>query len=178
MQLNKKKQKKTAKLRSWNANQIQFIFQHNPFFGSQTFSVGVAVLESHWVKKVINSRYCVVIWTFQSTSLIYIYIYVYIYIYIYIYIVCIYIHIYIYIYIYEYVYMYKHGMCIYICIYICVQDDQLELTHSSYVRTQDVTLKTGQRRWIIERSGERESGISVLVARHDDDDDDDDDIYV
>ena len=30
-----------------------------------------------------------------------------------------------------------------------------------------------QRRWVIGRSGERGSGISVLVARHDDDDDDD-----
>ena len=54
------------------------------------------------------------------------------------------------------------------------QDDQLEHTYSSYVRIQDVTLKTCQRRWIIGRSGERGSGISVLVARHDDDDDDDD----
>ena len=53
------------------------------------------------------------------------------------------------------------------------QDDQLELTYSNYVRTQDVTLKTYQRRWMIGRSGERGSGISVLVARHDDDDDDD-----
>ena len=50
------------------------------------------------------------------------------------------------------------------------QDDQLELTYSSYVRTQDVTLKTYQRRWMIGRSGERGSGISVLAARHDDDD--------
>ena len=52
------------------------------------------------------------------------------------------------------------------------QDDQLELTYSSYVRTQDVILKTCQRRWIIWRSGERGLGISVLAARHDDDDDD------
>ena len=52
------------------------------------------------------------------------------------------------------------------------QDDQLELTYSNYVRTQDVILKTSWRRWIIGRSGERESGISVLAARHDDDDDD------
>ena len=50
------------------------------------------------------------------------------------------------------------------------QDDQLELTYSNYVRTQDVTLKTCWRRWMIGRSGERGSGISVLVARHDDDD--------
>ena len=50
------------------------------------------------------------------------------------------------------------------------QDDQLEHTCSSYVRIQDVALKTCQRRWTIGRSGERESRISVLVARHDDDD--------
>ena len=51
------------------------------------------------------------------------------------------------------------------------QDDQLEHTYSSYVRIRDVALKTCQMRWIIGRSGERGSGISVLVARHDDDDD-------
>ena len=50
------------------------------------------------------------------------------------------------------------------------QDDQLKLTYSSYVRTQDVTLKTCQRLWTIGRSGERGSGISVLAAWHDDDD--------
>ena len=50
------------------------------------------------------------------------------------------------------------------------QDDQLEHTYSSYVRIQDVALKTCQRRWTIRRSGERGSGISVLAARHDDDD--------
>ena len=49
------------------------------------------------------------------------------------------------------------------------QDDQLEHTFSSYVRIRDVALKTCQRRWTIGRSGERGSGISVLVARHDDD---------
>ena len=53
------------------------------------------------------------------------------------------------------------------------QDDQLELTYSSYVKTQDVTLKTCRRRWVIGRSGERGPGISVLTARHDEDDDDD-----
>ena len=51
------------------------------------------------------------------------------------------------------------------------QDDQLELTYSNYVRTQDVTLKTCRRRWMIGRSGKRGSGISVLAVRHDDDDD-------
>ena len=52
------------------------------------------------------------------------------------------------------------------------QDDQLERTYNSYVRIRDVALKTCQWRWMIGRSGERGSGISVLVARHDDDDDD------
>ena len=51
------------------------------------------------------------------------------------------------------------------------QDDQLEYTYSSYVRIGDLALKTCQRRWTIGRSGERGSGISVQVARHDDDDD-------
>ena len=54
------------------------------------------------------------------------------------------------------------------------QDDQLEHTFSSYVRIRGVALKTCQRRWTIERSGERGSGISMLAARPDDDDDDDD----
>ena len=49
------------------------------------------------------------------------------------------------------------------------QDDQLEHTYSSYVRIRDVTLKTCQKRWMIGRSGERGSGISVLAPRHDDD---------
>ena len=46
-------------------------------------------------------------------------------------------------------------------------------TYSHYVRTLDVTQKTSRRRWMIGRSGERWSGISVLAAQHDDDDDDD-----
>ena len=50
------------------------------------------------------------------------------------------------------------------------QDDQLERTFSSYVRIQDVVLKTYLGRWTIGRSGERGSGISVLPARYDDDD--------
>ena len=45
-------------------------------------------------------------------------------------------------------------------------------TFSSYVRIRDVALKTCWRWWTIGRSGERGSGISVLVARHHDDDDD------
>ena len=51
------------------------------------------------------------------------------------------------------------------------QDDQLERTFSSYVRIQDVVLKTYLGRWTIGRSGERGSGISVLPAQYDDDDD-------
>ena len=39
---------------------------------------------------------------------------------------------------------------------------------------QDVALKTYRDRRTIETDGERESGRSVLAARHDDDDDDDD----
>ena len=50
------------------------------------------------------------------------------------------------------------------------QDDQLKHTFSSYVRIWDVALKTYQRRWMIGRSGERGSRLSVLAARHDDDD--------
>ena len=50
------------------------------------------------------------------------------------------------------------------------QDDQLEHTYSSYVRIWDVALKTRQRQWMIGRSGERGSGISVQMAGHNDDD--------
>ena len=50
------------------------------------------------------------------------------------------------------------------------QDDQHEHTFSSYVRIRDVVLKTYLGRWTIGRSGERGSGISVQLARHDDDD--------
>ena len=49
-------------------------------------------------------------------------------------------------------------------------DDQFEHTYSSYVRIRDISLKTCQKRWMIGRSGERWSGISMLAARHDDDD--------
>ncbi len=51
------------------------------------------------------------------------------------------------------------------------QDDQLEPTYSNYVKIRYVTLKTYQKRWMIGRSGERRSGISVQAARLDDDDD-------
>ena len=52
------------------------------------------------------------------------------------------------------------------------QDDQLEHTYSSHVKIRDVVQKTRRRRWMIGKSGERGSGISVRVVRHDDDDDD------
>ena len=51
------------------------------------------------------------------------------------------------------------------------QDDQHKHTFSSYVRIRDVALMTSLRRWTIGKSGERGSGISMLVAPHDDDDD-------
>ena len=50
------------------------------------------------------------------------------------------------------------------------QDDQLEPTHSSSVPIQDVVLKTCRKQWTIEKGGEKGSGISVLMVRHDDDD--------
>ena len=42
-------------------------------------------------------------------------------------------------------------------------------TFSSFVRIQNVALRTCQKQWTIGRSGERGSGISVLAAWHDDD---------
>ena len=50
------------------------------------------------------------------------------------------------------------------------QGDQLEPTYSSSVRIRGVALRTCQKLWTIGRSGERGSGISVLMARQDDDD--------
>ena len=58
------------------------------------------------------------------------------------------------------------------------QDDQHENKFSSYVRIQDVVLKTCQGGRTMGKSGERGPGISVLPARHDDDDDDDEVLYV
>ena len=52
------------------------------------------------------------------------------------------------------------------------QDDQLEPTYSSSVPILDVAVRTCQKQWTIGRGGERGSGISVLMVRHDDDDDD------
>ena len=50
-----------------------------------------------------------------------------------------------------------------------VLDAQLELTYSSSVQTQDVAWKTCWWRWMIEMSGEEESGKSMREAQHDDD---------
>ena len=51
-----------------------------------------------------------------------------------------------------------------------MQGDQLEPTHSSSVRIQGVILWTCRKRWTIGRGGEKGSGISVPMARHDEDD--------
>ena len=48
------------------------------------------------------------------------------------------------------------------------QDDQHEHTVSNYVRIRDVVQRACRRRWTIGKSGERGSGISVLLARHGD----------
>ena len=52
------------------------------------------------------------------------------------------------------------------------QDVQFEPTYSSFVPIWDVALRISRKQWTIGRCGERGSGISVLIARHDDDDDD------
>ncbi len=46
------------------------------------------------------------------------------------------------------------------------QDDQLEPTYSSSVQIRDVVLKTCRKQWTIGRGGERGSGTSVLMVRH------------
>ena len=48
------------------------------------------------------------------------------------------------------------------------QGDRLKHTYSSSVRIRDVAQSTCQKHGTIRRSGERGSGISVLVARQDD----------
>ena len=50
------------------------------------------------------------------------------------------------------------------------QDDYLEPTYSNSVPIRDLALRTCWNHWTIGKVGERGSGISVLVARHDDDD--------
>ena len=49
------------------------------------------------------------------------------------------------------------------------QDDQPKPTCNSSVPLRDVAPKTYRKQWTIGRGGERGSGISVLMARHDDD---------
>ena len=44
------------------------------------------------------------------------------------------------------------------------QGDQLAPTYSSSMRIRGVALRTCRKRWTIGRGGERESGISVLMA--------------
>ena len=56
------------------------------------------------------------------------------------------------------------------------QDVQLEPTYSRSVPIRDVALRICRKQWMIERCGERGSGISVLIVRHDNDDDDDFDL--
>ena len=51
------------------------------------------------------------------------------------------------------------------------QEDQLEPIYNSFVKIQDVALKTFRERWSIETGDERGLGRSVLAARQDDDDD-------
>ena len=51
------------------------------------------------------------------------------------------------------------------------RDDQLEPIYNSSVPILNVALKTYWERWMIEMSGRRRSGRSVLAAQHDDDDD-------
>ena len=50
------------------------------------------------------------------------------------------------------------------------QDDQLEPTYSSSVPIQEVVLKTCQKQWMIEKGGNKGSGIAVQMAQHHDDD--------
>ena len=52
------------------------------------------------------------------------------------------------------------------------QDDQLEPTYSSSVPIRNVALKTCRKQWTIRKGGEKGSGRSVLMTRHDDNDDD------
>ena len=48
------------------------------------------------------------------------------------------------------------------------QGDQLEPTYGSSGKIRGVALRTRRKRWMTGRNGERGSGISVLIARHDD----------
>ena len=50
------------------------------------------------------------------------------------------------------------------------QDDPLEPTNSSSVPIRNIALRTCRKQWTIGRGGERGSGISLLITRHNDDD--------
>ena len=52
------------------------------------------------------------------------------------------------------------------------QDNQLEPAYSSSMPIRDLALKSRRKQWTIGRGVEKESGISVLMARHDHEDDD------
>ena len=54
--------------------------------------------------------------------------------------------------------------------HVQVLDGRQELIYN--LRTQDVVKKIYRERWMIGTNDLRESGKSVLAARHDDDDDD------
>ena len=56
-------------------------------------------------------------------------------------------------------------------------DVQLEPKYSCSMLIRGVIMRICRKQWMIVRCGERGSGISVLIARHDDDDDDDDEIW-
>ena len=51
------------------------------------------------------------------------------------------------------------------------QGDQVEPTYCRSMLILDVALRTSWKQWTIGRGGEKGSGISVLITRHDDDDD-------
>ena len=51
------------------------------------------------------------------------------------------------------------------------QDDQQEPTYSNSAAIRGLALRTYRKQWTIEKSGEKRSGISVLMAWHDDGDD-------
>ena len=52
-------------------DQMRFIFQHGPPCSSHTSPIGVAVLGSHCLPKFVNSRYEIILWTFQPTLIFY-----------------------------------------------------------------------------------------------------------
>ena len=51
------------------------------------------------------------------------------------------------------------------------QENQLKPTYNRSAPTWEVALETRQKQWMIEKGGERGSGVSILLVPHDDDDD-------